>query len=58
MLSAFKLKCKCPLGPAFASPADKDPMLKSAKVFGVQVHEKESEVKRSFKSCDMLYDHD
>ena len=57
MLSAFKLKCECPLGPAFASPTDKDLMLKSAKVFGVQVHKKESEARKSSESCDMSHDH-
>ena len=56
MLSAFKLKCKHPLRPVFASPTNKDPMLKSAKVFGVWVCEKESEA-RSSESCDMSHDH-
>ena len=56
-LSAFKLKCKHPLGLAFTSPTDKDPMLKSAKVFRVQVCEKESEAKRSSESCDISHDH-
>ena len=58
MLSAFKLKCEHLLRPVFTSPTDKDLMLKSAKVFEVQVHKKESEVKRSFKSCDMSHNHD
>ena len=57
MLSAFKLKCEHLLGPAFASPADKDPILKSAKVFGVWVYKKESKARRSSESCDMLHDH-
>ena len=57
-LSAFKLKCERLLGPAFASPVDKDPMLKSAKVFGVRVREKESEARKSSESCDMSHDHD
>ena len=35
ILSAFKLKYKCLLRPVFASPVNKDPILKSAKVFGV-----------------------
>ena len=58
MLSAFKLKCEYLLRPVFASPTDKDPMLKSAKVFGVWVHEKESEARKSSESCDMSHDHD
>ena len=57
MLSAFKLKCKHLLGPVFTSPIDKDPMLKSAKVFGVQIHKKESEARKSSESCDMSHDH-
>ena len=42
----------------FASPVDKDPMLKSAKVFGVWVYKKESEARKSSESGDMLHDHD
>ena len=57
MLSAFKLKCEYPLGLVFTSPTDKDLMLKSAKVFGVWVHKKESEARKSSESCDILYDH-
>ena len=33
-------------------------MLKSAKVFGVRVREKESEARKSSESCDMSHDHD
>ena len=57
ILSAFKLKCKHLLGLAFASPVNKDLMLKSAKVFGVQVHKKESEARKSSESYDISYDH-
>ena len=57
MLSVFKLKYKHPLGPVFAFPADKDLMLKSAKVFRVQVCEKESKARRSSESCDISHDH-
>ena len=57
-LSAFKLKCKHLLELVFASPVDKDPMLKSAKVFGVWVYKKESEARKSSESGDMLHDHD
>ena len=41
----------------FASPTDKDLILKSVKVFGVQVYKKESEARRSSESCDILYDY-
>ena len=58
ILSAFKLKCKHLLGLAFASPVNKDLMLKSAKVFGVQVYKKESEVRKSSELCDMSHNHD
>ena len=58
MLSAFKLKCEYPLGLVFTSPTDKDLMLKSAKVFGVWVYKKESEVRKSSESCDMSHNHD
>ena len=58
MLSAFKLKCEHLLRPVFTSPTDKDLMLKSAKVFEVQVHKKESEARRSSELCDMSHDHD
>ena len=57
MLSAFKLKCEHLFRLVFASPVDKDLMLKSAKVFGVWVHKKESEARKSSESCDILYDH-
>ena len=56
-LSAFKLKCKYLLKLVLASPTNKDPMLKSAKVFGVQIYKKESEARRSSESYNILYDY-
>ena len=58
MLSAFKLKYEHLFKPAFASPVDKDLMLKSAKVFRVWVCKKESEARKSSELCNMLYNHD
>ena len=58
ILSAFKLKYECPLRLVFASPTDKDPMLKSAKVFGVWVYKKESEARKSSESYNVSYNHD